>query len=85
MAGVIYLLKLFNSASWLIYLALCILTHTHTHTHTHAQEHDHPSSEVSPLDVDSAAPLQKPRSRRGAVSASVMTEEQATSYVKKVG
>ena len=26
----------------------------------------------------------KPRNRRGAVSGSVMTEEQATSYVKKV-
>lgn len=29
-------------------------------------------------------PPQKIRARRGAVSASVMTEEQATSYVKKV-
>ena len=29
-------------------------------------------------------PVQKSRSRRGAVSGSVMTEEQATSYVKKV-
>ena len=43
---------------------------------------EHP--EVSTPDVEVAAPLQKPRSRRGAVSASVMTEEQATSYVKKV-
>lgn len=43
---------------------------------------EHP--EVSTPDVDVATPLQKPRSRRGAVSASVMTEEQATSYVKKV-
>ena len=31
------------------------------------------------------APAQKARTRRGAVSGSVMTEEQATSYVKKVG
>ena len=30
-------------------------------------------------------PVQKARTRRGAVSGSVMTEEQATSYVKKVG
>ncbi|XP_064407002.1 cAMP-dependent protein kinase type I-alpha regulatory subunit-like [Halichondria panicea] len=45
-------------------------------------EKEHP--EVSTPDVDVATPLQKPRSRRGAVSASVMTEEQATSYVKKV-
>ena len=29
-------------------------------------------------------PPQRTRARRGAVSASVMTEEQATSYVKKV-
>lgn len=29
-------------------------------------------------------PPQRTRTRRGAVSASVMTEEQATSYVKKV-
>lgn len=32
----------------------------------------------------SDAPPQRTRVRRGAVSASVMTEEQATSYVKKV-
>lgn len=32
----------------------------------------------------SEVPPQRPRVRRGAVSASVMTEEQATSYVKKV-
>ena len=45
------------------------------------QEH----SGVSPLESD-IPPLMsgKPRNRRGAVSGSVMTEEQATSYVKKV-
>ena len=32
----------------------------------------------------SEMPPQRTRVRRGAVSASVMTEEQATSYVKKV-
>ena len=38
---------------------------------------------MSPLDMETT-PAQKPRTRRGAVSGSVMTEEQATSYVKKV-
>ena len=39
---------------------------------------------MSSMDVEGPAPTQKPRTRRGAVSGSVMTEEQATSYVKKV-
>ena len=33
---------------------------------------------------ESEVPPRKARTRRGAVSGSVMTEEQATSYVKKV-
>ena len=44
------------------------------------QDHSDGQGDIDPLPV----PVQKSRSRRGAVSGSVMTEEQATSYVKKV-
>ena len=43
-----------------------------------------PSQDHSPPEEQEEGPLRKARTRRGAVSASVMTEEQATSYVKKV-
>lgn len=39
---------------------------------------------MSPLESDIPPLLTKPRNRRGAVSGSVMSEEHATSYVKKV-
>lgn len=45
---------------------------------------DREHSEVSPLESDIPPLLTKPRNRRGAVSGSVMSEEHATSYVKKV-
>lgn len=44
------------------------------------KEHSDGQGDIDPLPVS----VQKSRSRRGAVSGSVMTEEQATSYVKKV-
>jgi cAMP-dependent protein kinase regulator len=68
--------------------SFCFCSGDHIHLFFQEQAHDAKQQAVSPEDTEDLSPLpsavQQPARRRGGISAEPVSEEDATSYVKKV-